>query len=223
MPNSESAKTSPSGAHLELMTLDPPTCHRSPHPSAPLSLDTVHGSPAYTHGPNATNNNPQPHHPAPLACMPPPTLMLEPGQRYNLNKLPSCEPVPCPAIPAQLPSPAKNSNPPAHTSTYMTQDMPAHPTATSYRDALLSPPPLHAHSPRLATSIKPACSTHLHSPSQRSLTSPFSKRRCFRCLAIDHQVYQCRDPIRCARCWCSGHKASRCKATRLMPFFAALP
>ncbi|TVU04910.1 hypothetical protein EJB05_48054, partial [Eragrostis curvula] len=35
--------------------------------------------------------------------------------------------------------------------------------------------------------------------------------RCFRCLAKDHRVAQCRDPPRCLACWNSGHFARQCK------------
>ena len=34
---------------------------------------------------------------------------------------------------------------------------------------------------------------------------------CFRCLASDHQVDACRDPVRCRICRASGHKSDRCK------------
>ena len=33
----------------------------------------------------------------------------------------------------------------------------------------------------------------------------------FRCLASDHKVAACRDPMRCRRCWASGHRSIRCK------------
>lgn len=36
-------------------------------------------------------------------------------------------------------------------------------------------------------------------------------RKCFKCLASDHLVCDCRDPIKCTRCLRSGHKSSRCK------------
>ena len=34
---------------------------------------------------------------------------------------------------------------------------------------------------------------------------------CFRCLSSDHLVSQCRDPIKCTSCYCSGHKSTHCK------------
>ncbi|KAK1670811.1 hypothetical protein QYE76_058970 [Lolium multiflorum] len=36
-------------------------------------------------------------------------------------------------------------------------------------------------------------------------------RRCFRCLASDHSVACCRDPVRCRRCRRSGHREYACK------------
>lgn len=33
---------------------------------------------------------------------------------------------------------------------------------------------------------------------------------CFRCLASDHHVRDCRDPIRCRRCFRSGHRSYNC-------------
>lgn len=36
-------------------------------------------------------------------------------------------------------------------------------------------------------------------------------RKCFRCLATDHLVSACRDPIKCARCLRSGHRSFQCK------------
>lgn len=37
--------------------------------------------------------------------------------------------------------------------------------------------------------------------------------KCFRCLASDHQIAECRDPVRCIRCRKSGHRAVNCKET----------
>nr|CAD1841252.1 unnamed protein product [Ananas comosus var. bracteatus] len=36
-------------------------------------------------------------------------------------------------------------------------------------------------------------------------------KRCFRCLASDHVVAECRDPVRCFRCRRTGHRAILCK------------
>jgi hypothetical protein len=36
------------------------------------------------------------------------------------------------------------------------------------------------------------------------------KPRCFRCLATDHRVNNCRDPLRCARCGGNGHRSFEC-------------
>nr|CAD1831643.1 unnamed protein product [Ananas comosus var. bracteatus] len=35
--------------------------------------------------------------------------------------------------------------------------------------------------------------------------------RCFKCLASDHRIADCRDPVRCIRCRKSGHRAYNCK------------
>ncbi len=35
--------------------------------------------------------------------------------------------------------------------------------------------------------------------------------RCFRCLAPDHRVANCRDPVRCLACRRTGHRAFQCK------------
>lgn len=40
---------------------------------------------------------------------------------------------------------------------------------------------------------------------------------CFRCLAPDHFVVQCRDPVRCRRCGASGHMERWCKSLRASP------
>jgi hypothetical protein len=36
-------------------------------------------------------------------------------------------------------------------------------------------------------------------------------RACFRCLATDHLVDACREPVRCRRCRASGHRSPQCK------------
>lgn len=36
--------------------------------------------------------------------------------------------------------------------------------------------------------------------------------RCYRCLALDHKVRDCRDPVRCRRCWRVGHTQHGCLA-----------
>lgn len=41
-----------------------------------------------------------------------------------------------------------------------------------------------------------------------------ASKGCFRCLALDHLVRDCRDPVRCRRCLASGHRSPACK----MPF-----
>lgn len=43
----------------------------------------------------------------------------------------------------------------------------------------------------------------------------FSVRRCFRCLALDHSVDACRDPVCCRACGGAGHRSGRCPQQRL--------
>lgn len=50
-----------------------------------------------------------------------------------------------------------------------------------------------------------------HSHSLRDRHSRSLVKRCFRCLARDHRVAACRDPIRCLKCWKIGHRAGNCK------------
>lgn len=49
-----------------------------------------------------------------------------------------------------------------------------------------------------------------------------SEGRCFRCLAKDHQVQQCRDPIPCAECFKTGHILRNCRtrSTQSLPRMA---
>lgn len=65
--------------------------------------------------------------------------------------------------------------------------------ARSYRDAALSPA-------RAATVLKRGALPAIISTQTRT------RPRCFRCLALDHQVRDCRDPIRCKACKRFGHR-----------------
>ena len=57
-----------------------------------------------------------------------------------------------------------------------------------------------------------------HAPPAPSLVKTLKPRPpsngCFRCLASDHVVEDCRDPVRCRLCFVSGHRSPDCK----MPF-----
>nr|CAD1835713.1 unnamed protein product [Ananas comosus var. bracteatus] len=67
----------------------------------------------------------------------------------------------------------------------------------------------HSHS----THHQPLSSRH---PPSRAPSNPRVspsarlEKRCFRCLARDHVVAACRDPVRCLRCWHTGHRAKFC-------------
>uniref|UniRef100_A0A6V7QSV4 CCHC-type domain-containing protein n=1 Tax=Ananas comosus var. bracteatus TaxID=296719 RepID=A0A6V7QSV4_ANACO len=79
----------------------------------------------------------------------------------------------------------------------------------SFKDVLLRRSSLTPPAPYL---LQP----HLHAPpplgSTRGRTPPRrSVKRCFRCLASDHFVATCRDPVRCFRCGKTGHRAHFCK------------
>ncbi len=51
-----------------------------------------------------------------------------------------------------------------------------------------------------------------HKKSHASQTRPLdTKNRCFRCLASDHRVRNCRDPFRCALCLRTGHWVRHCR------------
>nr|CAD1829315.1 unnamed protein product [Ananas comosus var. bracteatus] len=82
----------------------------------------------------------------------------------------------------------------------------------TYREALLSPPPLsQPYIPQKA------------SPSLSSKSGRFSfKGWCFRCLGKNHLASHCRDPFWCTRCFKSGHKARLCVNRLLMNVYWAM-
>lgn len=77
----------------------------------------------------------------------------------------------------------------------------------SYKEALMSRPTARA---------RVFDSSHSHTRStppriHRDRSTGRPRKRCFRCLATDHSVAVCRDPVRCLRCRRTGHRAQACK------------
>jgi hypothetical protein len=61
---------------------------------------------------------------------------------------------------------------------------------------------------------------------QPSLAQLFKKRavgRCFRCLAFDHRIADCRDPFKCLLCFKSGHRARHCRSHTHTPAICSSP
>ncbi len=76
----------------------------------------------------------------------------------------------------------------------------------SYKEALLLHPPKKAEKLPLKQSSPGIPGWRSRYPVR------FQKeRRCFRCLARDHGVAACRDPIRCRACWRFGHRERQCR------------
>nr|CAD1817831.1 unnamed protein product [Ananas comosus var. bracteatus] len=67
----------------------------------------------------------------------------------------------------------------------------------TYREALLTP------------ASTPLSHSHIH-PKSSGFGNFSFKGRCFRCLGRDHRASHCRDPIRCTKCFKSGHFAKSC-------------
>ncbi len=76
----------------------------------------------------------------------------------------------------------------------------------SYKEALLKPVPI-SNSPSTRYTTKQR--KNVHSPVRRE-----RGRRCFRCLAFDHLVRECIDPIRCIRCYRIDHLVRDCRSHR---------
>ncbi len=59
-------------------------------------------------------------------------------------------------------------------------------------------------------------SAHLSTSKKRNLSLWRNRAgRCFRCLASDHHVTDCRDPVRCLVCSGIGHRVAQCKKANL--------
>jgi hypothetical protein len=75
---------------------------------------------------------------------------------------------------------------------------------------------------RLVKSKRGACATGQPSSAARNrLLQPELKKafkgKCFRCLATDHQVANCREPSRCINCLGRGHFARHCRLPPALP------
>nr|CAD1832996.1 unnamed protein product [Ananas comosus var. bracteatus] len=80
------------------------------------------------------------------------------------------------------------------------------PPIGSYKEALLrkpSPPPLLCNSQHNLNNARLF---------PRRLLSGSLVGRCFRCLASNNRIAECRDPVRCLSCRKLGHQASTCKS-----------
>ncbi len=74
--------------------------------------------------------------------------------------------------------------------------------APSYKDVLLS---------NRKSSQGEEAPTSLRHRVTRRAPPPLSRiKRCFRCLSTDHLIRDCRDPLRCALCLRTGHRAKHC-------------
>jgi len=84
----------------------------------------------------------------------------------------------------------------------------SHPSAArSYLQALLTPAPVP---------IRTADGTKL----RRARSLPALHNQCFRCLATDHHVEACRDPVRCRQCLRYGHRSASCTMAGPSAFWA---
>lgn len=89
----------------------------------------------------------------------------------------------------------------------------------------LTPLPLQQdQAPSMAPRMRTTRSSLVAKSSQapRAATIKMLTGRCFRCLARDHLIAQCRDPIRCLECGRSGHTSRFCKSRRHHPVCSRL-
>jgi hypothetical protein len=89
--------------------------------------------------------------------------------------------------------------------------------------SLLSPVPRHPLLPGTAPPSLKRCSLPPNPPPRppppsHPFSLPSATSRCYRCLASDHQVRDCRDPVRCRGCGRLGHRQKLCP----MPIARAL-
>nr|CAD1832901.1 unnamed protein product [Ananas comosus var. bracteatus] len=83
----------------------------------------------------------------------------------------------------------------------------------TYKEALLTPKPKSTQPPRRPPNLH----TFPVPPGYSSL-----RGRCFRCLGSNHWAYNCRGPIRCRRCYKTGHIARSCMDRLPMSVYRAM-
>ncbi|RCV31455.1 hypothetical protein SETIT_6G178700v2 [Setaria italica] len=105
------------------------------------------------------------------------------------------------AAPGLLPQPRHDSTSPIGTERRV--------PVTSFCPPAFTPPPTLAGQPYLqaALTVTPSLTSPTPPPPP---PIPLRHQRCHRCLARDHRVRDCRDPIRCRLCRGSGHRGYAC-------------
>lgn len=79
------------------------------------------------------------------------------------------------------------------------------------RDHLKSNPTQRSHKWSRGNNTNSLTKGFATQQNQKAYMRAFRERRCFKCLAKDHQKYQCREPFRCFQCGGYGHKAGSCR------------
>ncbi len=72
----------------------------------------------------------------------------------------------------------------------------------TYKETLL-------HQPSFSKRVE-----HSRSPAPRRPLRFNHRHRCYKCLASDHLLRDCRDPLLCTVCFCTGHRARQCPTRR---------
>ncbi|CAN6304688.1 unnamed protein product [Urochloa humidicola] len=109
------------------------------------------------------------------------------------------------SLPPLLPSPAHTMHSASDKTGHLEPNAVLTPATRASRD--FTP----ATKPYLRAVLSPAAPPR-HDPPSTPFKPPANG--CFRCLASDHQVQRCRDPVRCRRCGVSGHMERNCRSPR---------